>query len=310
MRLNKFLSQAGIASRRKSDELIQMATTEVNGIICNDPAYNVKESDIVKYDGKKITPIKNKIVILLHKPNKVITTVKDTHGRKTVMEYVPQGVKLAPIGRLDKDTTGLLLLTNDGDLHQYLTHPKNQVLKDYEIIIEGRISKSQIQKLGRGIYIGDREYGKAEIIEQKTKKGRSSVILRLRQGKKREIRRIMFRLKIKLFSLIKKLSSLAANSIRNLFTNDGINDTGCPLKVIKTDYAKRIPMFKGLHRFLPAMVLLQKGNIIEIPIQHFPRIAGKAKFGLFNRILGPLSDCFAFIWMKRKYINYQIENND
>ena len=111
-------------------------------------------------------------------------------------------------------------------------------------------------------------------------------------------------------SLIKKLTSLAANNIRNLFTNDGVNDTGCPLKIIKTDYAKRIPMFKGLHRFLPAMILLQKGKIIEIPVQHFPRIAGKAKFGLFNRILGPLSDCFAFIWMKRKYINYQIENND
>ena len=111
-------------------------------------------------------------------------------------------------------------------------------------------------------------------------------------------------------SLIKKLTSLAANNIRNLFTNDGVNDTGCPLKVIKTDYAKRIPMFKGLHRFLPAMILLQKGKIIEIPIQHFPRIAGKAKFGLFNRILGPLSDCFAFIWMRRKYINYQIDNND
>ncbi|MFL2643433.1 MAG: glycosyltransferase [Flavobacteriales bacterium] len=111
-------------------------------------------------------------------------------------------------------------------------------------------------------------------------------------------------------SLIKKLTSLAANNIRNLFTNDGVNDTGCPLKVIKTDYAKRIPMFKGLHRFLPAMILLQKGKIIEIPVQHFPRIAGKAKFGLFNRILGPLSDCFAFIWMRRKYINYQIDNND
>jgi len=107
--------------------------------------------------------------------------------------------------------------------------------------------------------------------------------------------------------LIKKLTSLAANSIRNLFTNDGINDTGCPLKVIKTDYAKRIPMFKGLHRFLPAMVLLQKGNIIEIPIKHFPRIAGKTKFGLLNRILGPLLDSLAFIWMKRNYINYQIE---
>ena len=111
-------------------------------------------------------------------------------------------------------------------------------------------------------------------------------------------------------SLVKNLTSLAANSIRNLFTNDGISDTGCPLKVIKTNYAKRIPMFNGLHRFLPAMILLQKGRIIEIPVQHFPRIAGKTKFGLFNRILGPLSDCFAFIWMKNKYINYHIDNND
>tara|TARA_B100000003_G_scaffold208938_1_gene231347 strand:- start:6548 stop:7243 length:696 start_codon:yes stop_codon:yes gene_type:complete len=201
MRLNKFLAQAGVASRRKSDELIQMATTEVNGIICNDPAYNVKTSDIVKYDGKKITPIKNKIVVMLHKPKKVITTVKDTHGRKTVMDYVPNGINLVPVGRLDKNTTGLLLLTNDGDLHQFLTHPKNQILKDYELIIDGRISKVQIQKLKRGVYIGEQEYGRAEIIEQNTKKSRSNVILRLRQGKKREIRRIMFRLKIKLISL-------------------------------------------------------------------------------------------------------------
>ena len=111
-------------------------------------------------------------------------------------------------------------------------------------------------------------------------------------------------------SYLKNMSSLVANGIRNIFTGDRVKDTGCPLKVIKTDFAKRIPMFKGLHRFLPAMILLQKGKIIEVPVQHFPRIAGKAKFGLFNRILGPLSDCFAFIWMKRKYINYQIENND
>ena len=111
-------------------------------------------------------------------------------------------------------------------------------------------------------------------------------------------------------SFLKNISSLIANGIRNIFTSDGVKDTGCPLKVIRTDFAKRIPMFKGLHRFLPAMILLQKGKIIEVPIQHFPRIAGKAKFGLFNRILGPLSDCFAFIWMKRKYINYQLEDNE
>ncbi|NAS29794.1 glycosyltransferase [Flavobacteriaceae bacterium R38] len=105
---------------------------------------------------------------------------------------------------------------------------------------------------------------------------------------------------------VKSISSRIANGIRRAFTNDGMNDTGCPLKVIKTSYAKRIPMFRGLHRFLPAMILLQGGKIIQIPVQHFPRIAGKGKYGLWNRLLGPLIDCFAFLWMKRKYINYQI----
>jgi glycosyltransferase involved in cell wall biosynthesis len=107
-------------------------------------------------------------------------------------------------------------------------------------------------------------------------------------------------------SFIKNMSSSIANGIRRAFTHDGMDDTGCPLKVMKTDYAKRIPMFKGLHRFLPAMILLQNGKIIQIPVRHFPRMAGKPKFGLWNRLLGPLSDCFAYLWMKRKYINYTV----
>ena len=107
-------------------------------------------------------------------------------------------------------------------------------------------------------------------------------------------------------SFVKNMSSKIANGIRRAFTRDGMDDTGCPLKVIKTDYAKRIPMFKGLHRFLPAMVLLQNGKIIQIPVRHFPRVAGQAKFGLWNRLLGPLSDCFAYLWMKKKYINYTV----
>ena len=201
MRLNKFLAQSGVASHRKADELIQMATTEVNGKICQDPAYNVKDSDVVKYDGQKISPILEKVVIMLHKPKKVITTVKDTHGRKTVLDLVPSKYRLTPVGRLDQDTTGLLLLTNDGDLHQKLTHPRNQIPKDYEVVIEGKITASQKQKLARGIYIGDKEYGKAEIISQENKKSRSTIILRLRQGKKREIRRIMYRFKLKLLTL-------------------------------------------------------------------------------------------------------------
>jgi len=107
-------------------------------------------------------------------------------------------------------------------------------------------------------------------------------------------------------SFVKNMSSKIANGIRRTFTHDGMDDTGCPLKVIKSDYAKRIPMFRGLHRFLPAMILLQNGNIIQIPIRHFPRVAGTANFGLWNRLLGPLSDCFAYLWMKRKYINYEV----
>ncbi|TRO66401.1 glycosyltransferase [Christiangramia sabulilitoris] len=105
---------------------------------------------------------------------------------------------------------------------------------------------------------------------------------------------------------IKNLSSLIANTVRNWFTHDGMDDTGCPLKIIRTDYAKRIPMFKGLHRFLPAMILLQGGRIKQVPIRHYPRLAGTAKFGLRNRLVKPLMDCFGYLWMKKNYINYRV----
>jgi len=107
-------------------------------------------------------------------------------------------------------------------------------------------------------------------------------------------------------AFVKNMSSTIANGIRRAFTDDGMDDTGCPLKVIKTEYAKNIPMFNGLHRFLPAMILLQNGKIKQIPVQHFPRIAGVAKYGLWNRLVGPLIDCFAYLWMKKKYLNYKI----
>ncbi|MGY5847054.1 glycosyltransferase [Salegentibacter sp. HM20] len=106
---------------------------------------------------------------------------------------------------------------------------------------------------------------------------------------------------------VKNLSSLLANKIRRSFTNDGMDDTGCPLKVIKAENAKAIPMFKGLHRFLPAMILLQNGKIKQIPVRHYPRIAGTAKFHLWNRLTGPFIDCFAYLWMKRNYIQYKID---
>ena len=226
MRLNKFLAKAGIASRRKSDELIQMATTMVNGKVCLDPAYHVKKEDSVHFDGKKVIVEKKKIVLMLHKPKKVITTVRDTHGRKTVMDFIPSKFRITPVGRLDQNTTGLLLLTNDGDLQEYLTHPKNKVSKDYEVYIEGKLNIDQVKKLKSGLYIGYKEYGKAEILEQKIHKGRSKIILRMRQGKKREIRRIIHRLNKKLISLKRigfaslKLGNLREGEYRELTQNE------------------------------------------------------------------------------------------
>lgn len=108
-------------------------------------------------------------------------------------------------------------------------------------------------------------------------------------------------------SLGKKLSSKIANSFRRMMTGDGIEDTGCPLKIIRSDYAKRVPFFKGMHRFLPALILLQQGKVKQVPVRHFERMAGKSKFHLWNRLTGPFMDCFAYRWMKKRYINYSIE---
>lgn len=112
-------------------------------------------------------------------------------------------------------------------------------------------------------------------------------------------------------SFVKKISSKFANGFRRIMTNDGIEDTGCPLKVIQTKYAKRIPFFTGMHRFLPALIMLQEGGRVkQIPVRHFPRIAGKSKYHLWNRLAGPFKDCFAYRWMKKRYINYSIADTN
>lgn len=111
-------------------------------------------------------------------------------------------------------------------------------------------------------------------------------------------------------SFVKKVSSKIANGFRRMMTGDGIEDTGCPLKIIKTEYAKRIPLFNGMHRFLPALVQLQYGRVKQVPVRHFPRLADESKYNLFNRLLGPMMDCFAFRWMKSRYISYMIDQTN
>lgn len=104
----------------------------------------------------------------------------------------------------------------------------------------------------------------------------------------------------------KKLQSRIANGFRRMMTHDGVQDTGCPLKVMHTEYAKRVPFFTGMHRFLPALFLLQHARIRQVPVRHFPRTAGVSKYHLWNRLVSPFIDCFAYRWMKKRYINYQV----
>ena len=107
-------------------------------------------------------------------------------------------------------------------------------------------------------------------------------------------------------TLVKKLSSKGANTVRRTLINDGIQDTGCPLKIVKTEYARRIPLFHGMHRFLGALVQLQGGKVKQLPVRHFPRFAGTAKYNLWNRAWKPLVDTFGFRWIRSRWLNYAI----
>lgn len=109
---------------------------------------------------------------------------------------------------------------------------------------------------------------------------------------------------------VKRVSSKIANGWRRMMTGDGVSDTGCPLKVLQTATARKLPMFTGMHRFLPALVQMTGGRVLQVPVRHYPRQAGQAKYHLFNRLWGPFNDCFAFRWMKKRYLDYRIEDSN
>lgn len=189
VRLNKYLSNAGICSRREADTLILTGVVSVNGAIITEMGYKVNPGDVVRYDGEAINPEKKRYV-LLNKPKGFITTVDDPQGRKTVMGLVKKACRerIYPVGRLDRDTTGLLLFTNDGDLAKKLTHPKYQATKIYHVTLNKRLSKEDHSKLLSGVLLedGTSRFDKVEFVYEDNF---YEVGIELHSGKNRIVRR-------------------------------------------------------------------------------------------------------------------------
>ena len=202
MRLNKYLASCGVASRRKCEDIIRSGTVLVNGEIEVNPFRLLLPEDSILLDDQEMFSLVDTEVIVLNKPDGYITTTNDPQGRNTVMDLVKSPNRLFPVGRLDKDTTGVLLLTNDGNLAYQLTHPKYQVEKVYRVQIMGFLSNNDIEQIKSGVMIGPDETGQGEVLSQnKVSKSVTEIELVLTQGKKREVRRILSSLGYKVIAL-------------------------------------------------------------------------------------------------------------
>jgi 23S rRNA pseudouridine2605 synthase len=190
IRLNKYLSNAGVCSRREADVLIQTGVVTVNGQIITELGYKIKPGDVVQYDGETINA-ETKRYVLLNKPKGFITTMDDPRGRKTVMTLVSKACRerVYPVGRLDRETTGLLLFTNDGDMAKKLTHPRYQARKIYHVELHKPVSKEDLEKLLNGVDLEDgrTKVDKAEFVEVGNNR---EVGVELHSGKNRIVRRL------------------------------------------------------------------------------------------------------------------------
>jgi 23S rRNA pseudouridine2605 synthase len=191
VRLNRFISSAGIAARRKADELITRGKVTVNGKLVRELGVQVNpNTDLVTVDGMPISMKTRFVYLLLNKPKDTITTVKDETDRNTVMNYVSTHERVYPVGRLDRNTTGVLLLTNDGDLTQRLTHPSYEIKREYHVTLDKPLKKEDAQKIAvGGIDLGEGETSPAVHLAY-AERDAKDIMLTLREGKYREVRRI------------------------------------------------------------------------------------------------------------------------
>ena len=191
IRLNRFIANAGICSRREADELIKSGKITVNGQVVKEMGMQVRRDDNVKFEGKSLKSEKT-VYILLNKPKNYITTLSDEKDRKTVMELIRSAgsERVVPVGRLDKNTTGLLLFTNDGELTAKLTHPSSEVKKLYHVIVNKAISESDIKKIAQGFELEDGLI-KADDVSRIQHGSKNEIGLLLHSGRNRIVRRMM-----------------------------------------------------------------------------------------------------------------------
>lgn len=203
LRLQKAMAEAGVASRRACEQMIEEGRVTVNGQAVTDlPAWVDPASDHIAVDGKPVARKKRelgKLYLMVYKPRGVISTNRDPEGRKRVIDLVPHGQRLFCVGRLDSDSTGFVLLTNDGELTQKLTHPSHEVPKTYHVRIKGELTGDEVEKLTEGIYLADRSGKTARAAASKVKlvsrdRDRTVLEITLREGRNREIRRMLARL--------------------------------------------------------------------------------------------------------------------
>ena len=191
MRLNKYIASAGICSRRKAEELIAAGNEKINGAVMREMGYDVQEGDRVSVNGRPVEAEGNKVYVAVNKPKGYITSMDDDRDRATVAQLVSDiPERLFPVGRLDYNTTGLLLMTNDGDLAYRLTHPKHEVYKTYVAMVSGVVSDARLARLRKGVDIGGFVTSPAKVRVIKQNQRSTVVEISIREGKNRQVRKM------------------------------------------------------------------------------------------------------------------------
>jgi pseudouridine synthase len=192
IRLNKFLSQAGVASRREADRLIELGRVKVNGQVVQELGSKIdEEKDSVWVDGKKVGGAQSFVYLLLNKPPGFLVTLKDPYERPTIKSLLPPlRIRLFPVGRLDFDSEGLLLMTNDGELANRLMHPRYEIKKVYTVKVKGQPEKGQLLRLEKGVVIDGKKTAPAKIYLLSSSPKRSLCQVTIHEGRKREVRRM------------------------------------------------------------------------------------------------------------------------